>query len=168
MNRSSVLSRALAFLILAATCAAAGTAVAQAPDANAPATPIVLKAAHLFDSATGALRANGVVVVQGEKIVAAGSGAAVPAGARVIDLGDATLIAGFIDSHTHVTMEFNPNYYRGTYDELLRFPSEKALYAERWAMRTLDAGFTTVRNVGAQDHVDVGLRNAINANVVVG
>jgi imidazolonepropionase-like amidohydrolase len=127
-----------------------------------------LKAARLFDSATGALRSNGVVVVQGEKIVAAGSGAAIPAGARVIDLGDATLVAGFIDAHTHVTDEFDPNYYRGVYDELMRFPAEQALYAERWARRTLDAGFTTVRDVGALGHVDVGLRNAINAGVTVG
>jgi len=143
------------------------TAAAQ----TAPATdsaPIALKATHLFDSATGALRANGVIVVQGQKIIAAGSNASIPAGAKVIDLGDATLIAGFIDSHTHVTDEFNPNYYRGVYDGLMKFPSEKALYAERWARRTLDAGFTTVRNVGASDYVDVGLRNAINAGVASG
>ena len=77
-------------------------------------------------------------------------------------------IAGFIDSHTHLTDEFNPNYYRGVYDKLMRFPPEKALYAQRYARRTLEAGFTTVRNVGAQDHVDVGLRNAINAGVIEG
>lgn len=147
---------------------AAGAANAQTPAQTAPATPIALKAARLFDSATGAMRTNGVVVVQGEKIVAAGSSTAIPAGARVVDLGDATLIAGFIDAHTHVTSEFNPNYYRGQYEELMRFPSEKALYAERWARRTLDAGFTTVRNVGAVEHVDIGLRNAINDNVTIG
>ena len=141
------------------------SALAQAPSSE---TPVVLKAAHLFDSATGTLRANGVVVIQGEKIVASGTNAAIPAGARVIDLGDATLIAGFIDAHTHVTMEFNANYYRGQYEDLMRFPSEKTLYAERWAHRTLDAGFTTVRNLGASDHIDIGLRNAINANVTVG
>jgi imidazolonepropionase-like amidohydrolase len=149
-------------------CAAATLVQAQTPAQTAPATPIALKAARLFDSASGTLRTNGVVVVQGEKIVAAGSGAAIPAGARVIDLGDATLIAGFIDSHTHVSAEFNPNYYRGQYEELMRFPAEKALYAERWARRTLDAGFTTVRNLGAIDHVDVGVRNAINADVTLG
>jgi imidazolonepropionase-like amidohydrolase len=147
---------------------AAGTASAQTPAQPAPAAPIVLKAARLFDSATGTLRANGVVVVQGQKIVAAGAGAAIPAGAQTIDLGDATLIAGFIDSHTHVTSEFNPNYYRGQYEDLMRFPAEKAFYAERFALRTLDAGFTTVRNVGATNHVDVGLRNAINADVIIG
>ena len=155
-----------------ATCMASvlapGIADALTPASGGPPGPIVLKAARLFDSVTGSLRTNGVVVVQGDRIVAAGGGAAAPAGARVIDLGDATLIAGFIDAHTHVTSEFNQNYYRGAYEELMRFPSEKTLYAERWARRTLDAGFTTVRNVGATDHVDVGLRNAINADVTIG
>jgi imidazolonepropionase-like amidohydrolase len=151
-----------------AACLAPLSALAQTSVQSAPSSPIALKAARLFDSATGSLKTNGVVVVRGEKIVAAGSGVAIPSDARVIDLGDATLIAGFIDAHTHVTYEFNPNYYRGQYEGLMRFASEKTLYAERWARRTLDAGFTTVRNVGSEDHVDVGLRNAINDNVVIG
>jgi len=151
-----------------AACVATLPAVAQTPGENAPSPTLALKAARLFDSETGALKTNGIVVVRGERIVAAGSGVPIPADARVIDLGDSTLIAGFIDAHTHVTLEFNPNYYRGQYEDLMRFASEKTLYAERWARRTLDAGFTTVRNVGAQDHVDVGLRNAINDNVVIG
>jgi imidazolonepropionase-like amidohydrolase len=154
--------------ILVGWVASAGTAWAQAPAQTAPATPVVLKAARLFDSTNGTLRTNGVVVVQGDKIVAVGDGAALPPNARIIDLGDATLLPGFIDAHTHVTSEFNPNYYRGVYDDLMRFPAEKALYAARWARRTLEAGFTTIRNVGAEDHVDVGLRNAIDADVTVG
>ena len=154
--------------ILVGACLVTGAADAQTPPPAAPATPIALKATHLFDSTNGTLKANGVVVVQGDKIVAAGSGTAIPSGAKVIDLGDATLIAGFIDAHTHVTTEFNPNYYRGVYDDLMKFTSEKTLYAERWARRTLEAGFTTVRNVGATDHIDVGLRNAINADVTLG
>ena len=67
---------------------------AQTPPPAAPTTPMALKAARLFDSTTGTLRTNGVVVVQGDRIVAAGSGTAIPSGAKVIDLGDATLIAG--------------------------------------------------------------------------
>jgi imidazolonepropionase-like amidohydrolase len=147
---------------------AAAAAQAQTPPPAAPATPIALKAARLFDSTKGTLVSNGVVVVQGEKILAAGSGASVPSGAKVIDLGDATLIAGFIDAHTHVTSQFNPNYYRGVYDDLMKFPAEKALLAEQWAQRTLFAGFTTVRNLGATDYVDVGLRNAINDHITIG
>jgi imidazolonepropionase-like amidohydrolase len=151
--------------LLLGACAATQ---AQTPAPAAPTTPIALKAARLFDSINGTLRSNGVVVVQGEKIIAAGSGTAIPAGAKVIDLGDATLIAGFIDAHTHVTTQFNPNYYRGVYDDLMKFSSEKTLIAEQWAQRTLFAGFTTVRNVGATDHIDVGLRNAINNGVTIG
>lgn len=130
--------------------------------------PVVLKAAHLFDSRSGQLSRNGVVVVQGEKILAVGSGVNIPSNARVIDLGDATLLPGFIDAHVHITSELNDNYYRGFYDNMLRFPVEQSHYAARYAKRTLDAGFTTIRNLGAGDFVDVGLRNAINAGVVTG
>ncbi len=135
--------------------------------ADAPA-PIVLKSAHLFDSRSGRLVDSGVVVVQGEKIVAVGSNVNVPANAQVIDLGDATLLPGFIDAHVHITSELNADYYRGFYDNMLRFPVEQAHYAARYAERTLNAGFTTVRNLGAGDFVDIGLRNAINAGVVDG
>ena len=55
------------------------------------------------------------------------------------------------------------DYYHGVYNQLMRFPAEQALYAALYARRTLEAGFTTVRNVGADDFVDIGLRNAINA-----
>ena len=142
---------------------------AQPPARTGKAEPtVVLKAAHLFDGVSGRLVDGGVVVVQGGQITAAGHGVPVPAGARVIDLGDATLLPGFIDSHVHLTLEFQDNYYKAFYDNSFRFPAEQALYAARYAKRTLDAGFTTVRNVGAWDYVDVGLRNAINAGVAVG
>jgi imidazolonepropionase-like amidohydrolase len=136
--------------------------VAQTP----PAETVVLKAAHIFDATGTALKDGGVVVVQGDRIVSVGGSA--PAGARVIDLGDATLLPGFIDAHTHLTMQLEKNYYLMRYHELMRFPAEQALYAALYAKRTLEAGFTTVRNVGAQDFVDVSLRNAINAGVTEG
>jgi imidazolonepropionase-like amidohydrolase len=145
---------------------AASTPVRSAEAAAAPET-IVLRAAHVFDS-TGATLKDGVtVVVRGDHIVSVGTAAA-PAGARVIDLGDATLLPGFIDAHTHLTLELQKDYYRFIYNRLMRFPAEEALYAARYARRTLEAGFTTVRNVGADDYVDVGLRNAINAGVTEG
>jgi len=166
-RRSPRPSLAVAFCALLALVAAA--LAAQPPGQAGEAEPtVVLKAAHLFDGVTGRLVDDGVVVVQGGTITAAGHGVPVPAGARVIDLGDATLLPGFIDSHVHLTLELQDNYYKAFYDNSFRFPAEQALYAARYAERTLDAGFTTVRNVGAWDYVDVGLRNAINAGVAVG
>ena len=105
-------------------------------------------------------------MVQSDHIVSVGGSA--PAGARVVDLGDATLLPGFIDAHTHLTMQLEKNYYLMRYHDLMRFPAEQALYAALYARRTLEAGFTTVRNVGAADFVDIGLRNAINAGVTEG
>jgi imidazolonepropionase-like amidohydrolase len=157
------ISAALATLLLTATATAQVTT--QTP-ASAASAPIVLKAAHLFDSKSARLTDNGVVVVQGERIVSIGGN--VPANAKTIDLGDATLIAGFIDSHVHLASELPKDYYRGFYTDMFRFPVEQSHYAALYAKRTLDAGFTTVRNVGASDFIDIGLRNAINAGVVPG
>lgn len=128
--------------------------------------PIVIKAAYLFDSVSGQVARNGSVIVQGDKISALGS--AIPAGARVIDLGDATITAGFIDAHVHLDSEYQLDFYKGFYQKILRFPGEQAHYAALYAERTLHAGFTTVRNVGADDFLDVGLRNAINAGIAQG
>lgn len=133
---------------------------------SAPET-VVLKAAHLFDSTGTALKDGALVIVRGERIESVGAGA-VPTGARVIDLGDATLLPGFIDAHTHLTMELDKDYNSYMYNSLRRFPAEQAMYAALYAKRTLEAGFTTVRNVGAYDFVDVGLRNAINAGITEG
>ena len=169
--RFSISRAGIAAASILAACISSSDIDAQNSATSAPGAPIVLKAAHIFDATNGTLRSNGVVVVQGEKIVSAGAGTEVrvPPGATIIDLGDATLLPGFIDSHTHLTDNFSdPNWAKGKYDELMRFQSEKALYSAMWAKRTLDAGFTTVRNVGAQEHLDVGLRNAINAGVTEG
>jgi imidazolonepropionase-like amidohydrolase len=154
----------LACLVVGAALWAA--ALPAAADAPAEPETVVLKAAHIFDSTGAALKDGGIVVVRGERIVAVGGSA--PAGARVIDLGDATLLPGFIDAHTHLTMEFEKDYYHGFYTRLMRFPAEQAQYAALYARRTLEAGFTTVRNVGADDFVDVGLKNAINAGITEG
>jgi imidazolonepropionase-like amidohydrolase len=155
--------------ILLAAAAAAGLAPVTAAVAEAPAAPetVVLKAAHLFDSTGTALKDGAVVVVRGDRIVSVGAAAA-PAGARVIDLGNATLVPGFIDAHTHLTLQLEKNYYLGRYHDIMRFPAEVALYAAVYARRTLEAGFTTVRDVGAADFVDISLRNAINAGVTEG
>lgn len=129
--------------------------------------PIVLKAAHLFDGKSGNLIDGGTILVEGNKIKALGTQAA-PANARVIDLGDATLLPGFIDAHTHVTNEMQEDFFRGFHTDMYRFATEQSHYAAVYAKRTLEAGFTTIRNVGAGEFVDVGLRNAINSNITAG
>ncbi len=138
--------------------------------ANNPAAPapIVLKAAHLFDGRSGKLSEPGLVVVQGEHIVAVGKDAAIPSGARIVDLGDATLLPGFIDAHTHVTEDHNDNWAQGFYESMLRSPVEQSYHAQRNARTTLRAGVTTIRNVGSDDFIDVALRNAINDHLVEG
>jgi imidazolonepropionase-like amidohydrolase len=105
-------------------------------------------------------------VVEGERIVQVGG--TVPAGARIIDLGDATLLPGLMDAHTHLSFEAGKSWYRDTMDQILRFNTEQAQYAADYARRTLDAGFTSVRDLGSNEYIDVGLRNAINAGAIPG
>jgi len=144
----------------------AGPSLADAP----PAAPriIVLKAAHLFDSVSGTLTEHGVVVVSGTKIQAVGSDAAIPAGAEVIDLGDATLLPGFIDAHVHLSGQSSTDWYRDFFNGIMRFPAEQALYGAHYAKITLEAGVTTVRDLGSSDYISLGLRNAINAGMIPG
>ncbi|HYS07981.1 MAG TPA: amidohydrolase family protein [Myxococcales bacterium] len=130
------------------------------------ANPIALKAARMFDARTGVVVQPGLVLVEGQRIARVGG--AVPAGAQVVDLGDATLLPGLIDAHTHVTFEAGASWYRDSMDLLLRWPTEQAQYAAEYARRTLEAGFTTIRDLGAYDSLDLGLSKAIEAGAVPG
>jgi imidazolonepropionase-like amidohydrolase len=134
---------------------------------------IVLKAMRMFDGKSKTLVQNGIVIVQGNKIVDAGSNLPVPDGARVIDLGDATLSPGFMDAHTHLTSDYSGNYNELRLKRLELNVSEMAYDAIPWARATIEAGFTTVRDVGsrvpnAHDFPDVSLRNAINRGIIAG
>ena len=154
------------FCGLALGLLAASSAWSAEPAAAGP--PIVLRAAHLFDSVSGKLVDHGVVVVSGTRIQAVGSNAKIPDGAKIIDLGDATLLPGLIDAHVHLSNESSPNWYHDWYDGIMRFPAEQALYGAHYAKATLEAGITTVRDVGSSDYISLGLRNAINAGVIPG
>jgi imidazolonepropionase-like amidohydrolase len=134
---------------------------------------IVLKAQRLFDGKSKTLIPNGVVIVQGNKIVDVGSGLAVPSDAQIIDLGDATLAPGFMDAHTHLTLDYSGDYNVRRLNELDLNVSEQAINATAHARATVEAGFTTVRDlgsrfVGSREFVDVALRNSINKGIVVG
>jgi imidazolonepropionase-like amidohydrolase len=133
---------------------------------------IVLKAARLFDGKSKALVQNGVVIVEGNKIVDAGSNLPAPADAQVIDLGDAMLSPGFMDGHTHLTHDYT-DFTKERLAQLDLSASEHALRATVHARVTLEAGFTTVRDLGSRlpnshEFVDVALRNAINKGFIVG
>jgi imidazolonepropionase-like amidohydrolase len=155
---------------IAVLLACASAALAQTGPAPSPTPPpvTVLRAARLFDGRTESTVPNAVVVVRGDRIEAAGAGVAVPAGATVVDLGDATILPGFIDSHTHLTGEAGESWLQDFYLGLKRPPTEQVFYGADAARRMVEAGFTTVRDVGSEKDLDVGLRNAINAGLVPG
>jgi imidazolonepropionase-like amidohydrolase len=121
----------------------------------------VLKAAHLFDGKSDHVVSPGLIVVAGGKITGVGRTAAIPAGAETIDLGDATLLPGFMDAHTHLTMPYERDYRNGELNTLKKNIPERTLDAVEIVRKTLMAGFTTVRDVGSSDFIDVGMRNAI-------
>src|SRR6266481_4738488 len=135
--------------------------------------PIALKAARMFDGKSNALVQNAIVIIQGDKIADAGSNLPIPTGAQVVDLGDATLSPGFMDAHTHLTLDFSGDYNLRRLKEIDLNVSEQAIIATTHARATVEAGFTTVRDlgsrfVGSREFVDVALRNSINKGVIVG
>jgi len=127
-----------------------------------------VRAARLFDGRSATLQSPGLVVVEGNKIVGVGPSAVLAPNAKVIDLGDATLLPGFMDAHVHLGMQFGLDRRQEVLDEQARTPAEIALRHAKYARATLDAGFTTVRNLGDWNGVDIALRNVINAGEIPG
>jgi imidazolonepropionase-like amidohydrolase len=153
------------FALLAFVVAVIARVFAAGESSPAPRL-LAIKAAHLVDPVTGTVLQAQVILVEGETIKAVGPAAstAVPAGAKVIDLGDATVLPGLIDCHTHVTGQ-PENFYE---DLFRKSPIDEATTSHIYARRTLLAGFTTIRNVGAGNYTDFALRNAINAGKIPG
>ncbi len=143
------------------------TAFAQQPTTPPQPQHVVIHAGHLLDVKTGKMLDNVTVVIDGEKITSVSGGGRSQsenqAGARVINLPNATLVPGLIDAHTHLT--FDPNF---GYQELGVSIPKEALIGAKNARITLEAGFTTVRNVGARGYTDIALRDAINEGMVPG
>lgn len=132
-----------------------------------PATSVkVLRAARLVDGRGGAVVTPGMVRVDGERIVAVGARVEVPPGATLIDLGDATLLPGLIDLHTHLTNRIGVHWEDGLVSTT---PAHDALWGAYNARLTLLAGFTTCRDMGPTwPYVDIDLRKAIDQGAVPG
>jgi imidazolonepropionase-like amidohydrolase len=126
----------------------------------------VVHPGKLLDVRTGELRSNQAIVIEGEKIIQVAPANEVKSaqGDTTIDLPDGTILPGLIDMHTHITFELSSLGYPGLGISTAR----EALHGARNAHRTLDAGFTTIRNLGARDYADVALRDAINDGDAVG
>jgi imidazolonepropionase-like amidohydrolase len=126
----------------------------------------IVKAGHLLDVKSGKMLSGQAIVIEGEKIVRVGPASDVKSSAAdlVIDLPNATLLPGLIDAHTHLTMNPQDLGYEGLAISVPR----SALAGAKNARLTLEAGFTTVRNVGADGFSDVALRDAVNAGDVPG
>ena len=125
----------------------------------------IIKAGSLFDSSSGKVTKDAVIVIEDDKIVAVGgSGTAIPADAEVIDLSSSFVLPGVMDMHTHVVGNLDNYFFAGYFQSPHRATIGGVVNAEK----TLMAGFTTIRNVGASDYADVALRNAINAGEVPG
>jgi len=150
---------ALAF-IASATWLVSAQSQTQTPSAD-----IAVQAGRLIDGVSTSARQNVTVLVGGGKVISVQDGFQAPAGARVIDLRTSTVLPGFIDAHTHITGE-------GTGNAVVRAatesPVDAAVRSTAYAKRTLEAGFTTIRNLGAEGGADVALKRAIEAGIVPG
>ena len=156
------LLRNLALPACAAALALAFAAAAQQP----PAAPIVLHAARLLQVDTGTLLQPGEILVQGERIRAVGASVEHPQGARIIDLGDATLLPGLIDSHVHLFLHPGAEDLQ-TVEESVPW---RTLLAAQAAKADLMAGFTAERDMGTEGagSADTAVRDAINSGLIPG
>lgn len=125
----------------------------------------VIHAGSLFDSRTGDVARDQLVFVEGERIIGVTpADEGIPDGANVIDLSDSFVLPGVMDMHTHVVSNLANNFFAGYFQS----PHRATIGGVVNAKKTLMAGFTTIRNVGAADYMDVALRNSINDGEIPG
>ena len=152
------LTRTLTALAAVALCCAAARAQVT-----------VIKAGRLVDPETGTVAVNQTVVVEGRRIKAVGANVTLPAGASVIDLSAYTVLPGLFDAHTHLCQSTLPEDRRNFNDDIAATGAYRAILGTVNAREMLEAGFTTVRDVGnAGNYVDSDLRRAIERGVIVG
>lgn len=151
----------LAVIAIACTSVTSSYAV----ESETAAAMVYVKAGHLLNPVNGKITRNAVISIKDERIVAVGDGdTAIPAGAEVIDLSDSWVLPGLMDMHTHVTGHLDTYYFANYFQSPHRAMIGGVVNAEK----TLLAGFTTIRNVGAPDYQDIALRDSINAGEIPG
>ena len=154
--------------------AATSMALAQTASSGAPAANVVVRVGRLLDVRSGQYLTNVAISVAGERIRAVGPAddivKAAPVGAQVIDLGAATVLPGLIDCHTHLMARIPDERYGYEINLLTKSQAYRALEGAANARATLEAGFTSVRDVENEGsgYADVALRNAIREGLVAG
>lgn len=161
------LRRASQRLSFALTVGLSGPLLAQEVTVPDSSHVVAVRAGALFDGTDGQLRRDVTILVRGNRIAAVGptSEVRVPRGATVIELGEHTVMPGFLDMHTHITGDPSGGNQDHTLHE---WPGHAAIVGVKNARKTLMAGFTTIRNVGGSGFEDVALRDAINSGLVPG
>lgn len=155
-KRHSLRTRILSALAIACASITSGTALAE---------ELAVYAGKLFDSESGELVSNRTIHIVDGRVESVQAGFAKRDRQRLVDLRDYTVLPGLMDMHTHLVYEFGPRAYMETFTWN---PADYTLRGVDSARRTLEAGFTTVRDLGDKDNVTISLRNAINAGTIVG
>jgi len=158
--------RFITLLILFSTLLSCSVSSQTPKPPNQAPERFAIRAAGLLDVAEGKLINNAVVLVEGDKIIAAGSNLNVPRETKTIDLGDATILPGLIDTHAHITYHFDENGIFGLRGDASEQITLK--YAAENARLTLEAGFTTIRSLGAFGGADIALRDSIKRGEIFG
>jgi len=164
IEKLNILTAVLLFTIFFALT---NFAVAQTPKR------IAVRAARMLDVKSGNILSNAVVLIEGGRIVEFGAGILIPAGTETVELGDATLLPGLIDAHTHLLQNYNSQYGGDDPNMILTVTqlgtTRRALLGAAMGREMLEAGFTTVRDLGNSGlNGDVALRDAIRSGWVIG